>query len=78
MVLAKDLDVKFEKHILPTKTFTSFSAKRTYEIRPENLNCMSRNVLHSIFSKTCYKQCTAVSKEFRKRPNNYGCAHRNY
>ena len=31
-----------------------------------------------IFCKTCQKQYTGSSEEFRARFNNYRCAHRNY
>ena len=57
--------------------FTSSTAKRTYEIRPENLNCRSKNVVCLISCKTCHKQYTGSSKEFRAKFNNYRCAHRN-
>ena len=66
------------KHIVPTRNFTSSTTKRTYEIRPENLNCRSKNVVYLISCKTCHKQYTGSSEEFRARFNNYGCAHRNY
>ena len=36
------------KHIVPTRNFTSSTTKRTYEIRPENLNCRSKNVVFDI------------------------------
>ena len=29
------------KHIVRTRNFTSFTTKRAYDIRPENLNCRS-------------------------------------
>ena len=66
------------KYIVPTRSFTSFTTKRTHEIRPENLNCRSKNVVYLISCKTCHKQYTASSKEFKARFNNYRCAHRYY
>ena len=47
-------------------------------MRPENLNCRSKNVVYLISCKTCRKQYTGSSEEFRARFNNYRCAHRNY
>ena len=69
---------KICKHTVPTRNFTSSTTKRTYEIRPENLNCRSKNVVYLISCKTCHKQYTGSSEEFRARFNNYRCAHRNY
>ena len=66
------------KHIVPTTNFTSSTTKHTYEIRPENLNCRSKNVVYLISCKTYHKTCTGSSEEFRARFNNYGCALRNY
>ena len=66
------------KHIVLTINFTSSTTKRTYEIRPENLNYRSKNVVYLISCKTCHKQYTGSSEEFRARFNNYGCAHCNY
>ena len=67
------------KHIVPTRNFTSSTTKRTSEIRPENLKIRkSKNVVYLISCKSCHKQCTGSSKEFRVRSNNYRCAHRNY
>ena len=66
------------KHIVPTRNFTSSTTKRTYEIRPENLNCRSKNVVYLISCKTCHKQYNGSSKEFRARFNNNRCAHRNF
>ena len=66
------------KHIVPTTTFTSSTTKHTYEIRPENLNCRTKNVVYLISYKTCHKQYTGSSEEFKGRFNNYRFAHRNY
>ena len=63
---------------LSTRNFTSSSSKYTYEIRLKNLNCWSKNVAYLIFCKTCHKQYTGSSEEFRARFNNYRCADRNY
>ena len=51
----KDLDVKFP-NIVPTRNLTSSTRKCTYEIRPEDLNCRSENVVCLISCKTCHKQ----------------------
>ena len=66
------------KHTVPTRNLTSSTTKRTYKIRPENLNCRSKNVVYLIPCKTCHKQYTGSSEEFRARINNYRSAHRNY
>ena len=66
------------KHIVPTRNFTSSYTNCTYEIRPENLNCRSKNVVYLISCKTCHKQYTGSSGEFRARFNDYRCAHCNY
>ena len=66
------------KHIVPTRSFTSSTTKHTCEIRPENLNCRPKNVVYLISCKTCHKQYTAYSEEFRARFFDYRCAHRNY
>ena len=42
------------KHIVPTRNFTSSTTKRAYEIRPENLNYRSKNVVYLISCKTCH------------------------
>ena len=33
------------EHTVPTRNFISFTTKRTYRIRSENLNCMFMNVV---------------------------------
>ena len=74
------LEPRYEvcKHIVPTTNLTSFTTKRTYEIRPENLKCKSKDLVYLIFFKTFDKQFTSSSEEFRARFINYRCAHRNY
>ena len=69
---------EFMKYIVPTRNFTSPTTKPTYEIRLENLNCRSKNVDYLISCKTCHKQYTGSSEEFRARFINYRCAHRHY
>ena len=69
---------EFMNHIVPTRNFTSPTTKPTYEIRPENLNYRSKNVVYLISCKTCHKQYTGSSDEFRARFINYRCAHRHY
>ena len=66
------------KHIVPTRNFTSFTTKRTLEIRPENLNWWSKIVVYLISCETCHKQYVGSSDVFRAIFNNYRCAHRNY
>ena len=44
------------KHIVPTRNFTSSTTKRTYEIRPNNIDCRSKNVFYLIFCKTCHNE----------------------
>ena len=34
------------KHVVTTETFRSFSTKREYCIKPNNLNCRSNNVVY--------------------------------
>ena len=66
------------KHIVPTRNVTSSTTKPTYEIRPENINFRSKNVVYLISCKTCLKQYTERLEEFKARFNNYRCAHHNY
>ena len=63
------------KQIVPTRNFTSFTTKSKFEIRPENINYRSKNVVYLISCKTCHKQYTESSEEFRARFNNYRCVH---
>ena len=49
-----------------------------YCIRPHNLNCASKNVVYFFTCKTCHKQYTGSTKEFRSRFNNYSCSHMNF
>ena len=51
------------KHIVPTRNFTSSTTKRTYEIRPENLNCRSKNVVYLISCKTCHHKNRKLKQE---------------
>ena len=57
---------------------TSFTIKRTYEIRPEDLNCKSKNAVYLISCKTCHKQCAGSSEDLRAKINNYRCTYHNY
>ena len=41
-----------------TKNSTACATNRTYEIRPKNLNCRSKNIVYLISCKTCRKQYT--------------------
>ena len=66
------------KHITKTHQFESSSTKRIYSIRPQNLNCASKNVVYLFTCKTCHKQYTGSNKEFESRFNKYRCSHRNF
>ena len=66
------------KHVVTTETFRSFSTKREYCIKPNNLNCRSNNVAYLFSCKACSKQYTGSTESFRSRFNNYKSAHRNY
>ena len=50
----------------------------TYSIRPQNLNCASKNVVYLFTCKTCHKQYTGSTEEFRSIFNNYRCSHKNF
>ena len=66
------------KHITKTHQFESSSNKRIYSITPQNLNCASKNVVYLFTCRTCHKQYTGSTEEFRSRFNNYRCLHRNF
>ena len=44
------------KDIVTTETFRSFSTKREYCIKPNNLNCCSNNVVYLFSCRACSKQ----------------------
>ena len=66
------------KHITKTHQFESSSTKRIYSIRPQNLNCASKNIIYLFNCKTCHKQYTGSTEEFWSRFNNYRCSHRTF
>ena len=66
------------EHIVSTDSFKSTTTQRTYFIRPPGVKCSSENVLYLFTSKTCSKQCTGSTEDFRPRFDNYRCAHRNF
>ena len=66
------------KNITKTHQFESSSTKRIYSIRPQNLNCAFKNAVYLFTCKTCHKQHTGSTEEFRSRFNNYICSHRNF
>ena len=72
--LVKDLDVKFANIWYLLKVLHHL--QNAHEIRPENLSCRSKNVVYLISCKTCLKQYTGSSEEFRARCNNCSCVHR--
>ena len=66
------------KHMVNTNSFKSTTTQRTYFIRRGNLKCSSENVVYLFTCKTCSKQYTGSTEDFRPRFNNYRCAHRNF
>ena len=66
------------KHITKSHQFESTSTKHVYSIRPQNLNNASKNVVNLFTCKTCRKQYTGSTEEFRSRFNNYRCSHLNF
>ena len=48
-----------------TDSFKSSTTQQTYFIRPENLRCSSGNVAYLFTCKTCSKQDTGSSEDFR-------------
>ena len=58
--------------------YIHISTKYIYSIRPQNLNCASINAVCLFTCKTCHKQYTGSTEEFRSRFNNYRCSHRNF
>ena len=50
----------------------------TYFIRPPGLKYSSENVVYLFTCKTCSKQYTGSTADFRPRFNNYRCAHRSF
>ena len=52
------------KHVKTTKTFRSFSTKRQYCIKLDNLNCRSSNVLNLFSCRACSKQYTGSTESF--------------
>ena len=69
---------KICKHITKTHQFESSSMKRIYSFRPQNLNWASKNVVHLFSFKTCHKQYTGGTEEFRSRFYNYRFAYRKF
>ena len=63
--LVKDLDVKFANIWYLLKVLHHL--QNAHEFRPENLNCRSKNVVYLISCKTCHKQYTGRSEEFKTR-----------
>ena len=66
------------KHFVTTETFRSFSTQRGYCIKPDNLNCCSKNILCLFLCKTCSKQYPGSTESFRSRFSNCKSAHRNF
>ena len=66
---------KIYKHVVTTKTVRSFSTKREYCIKPNDLNCFSSNVVYLFSWKACSKQYTGSTESFPSRFNNCKSAH---
>ena len=56
---------------MTTETFRSFSTKREYCIKPDNLNCHSSNVVYLFLCKACSKQYPGSTESFQSRFNNF-------
>ena len=69
---------EIREHIVSTDSSNSTMTQRTYFIRPPDLKCSSKNVVYLFTCKTCSKQYTGSTEDFRPRFNNYRCAHRNF
>ena len=63
------------KHITKTHQFESSYTKCINSIRPQNMNCTSKNVVNLFSCKTCHKLNTGSTEEFRSRFNNYPSWH---
>ena len=59
------------EHIVSTDNFKSTTTHRTYCIRPPDLKCSSKNVVYLFTCKTCSKQYTGSTEDFRPRFNNH-------
>ena len=66
------------KHMAYTISFKSITIQRTYSIRQEILKCSSEYVVYLFSCKTCCKQYTGSTEDFRPRFNDYRCADRNF
>ena len=66
------------KHFTKIHQLESSSTKRIYSIRPQNLNCASKNVVYLFACETCHKQYKGGTEKFRSRFNTYRCSHRNF
>ena len=73
----KKLRCEISKHVVNTSSFKSTTTQRTYFLRSEDLKRSSENVVYLLACKTCSKQYTGSTEDFRPRFNNYRCAHRN-
>ena len=69
---------KIWKHAKTTDTFSFFSTKVKYCIKPGNLDGRSSNVVYLFSCKACSKQYTGSTESFRSRFNNYKSPHRNF
>ena len=78
MVLSINQSVKFVNILPKTHLFEPSFTKSTYSIRPQNLNCSFKNVVHLFTCKTYHKQYAGSTEEFRSRFNNYRRSYRNF
>ena len=74
----KKLRCEVCEHIVSTDRFKSTTIQRTHFIRPPDLKCSSENIVYLFTCKTCSKQHTVSTEDFRPRFNKYRCAHRNF
>ena len=71
------LGIKYEgfcDHVVSANRATT--TQRTYFIRPKNLKCSSKNEVYLFTCKTCSKNYTGSTEDFRPKFNNYRCAPR--
>ena len=66
------------KHITKTNQFESSSTKHIHSVRPQNLNCASKNVVYLFSYNTCHKQYTENTEEIWSRFNCYRYLHWNF
>ena len=66
------------EHIVINDSFKSITTQKTYFIRPPDLKFSAKNVVYLFTRKTCSKECTGSTENFRSWFNNYRRARRNF